>query len=214
MIKLYGPSISNYFSAAKAALLEKELPFEEIKMFPSQEGKVISMNPMGKVPFIEVDGKVLSETNVMFDYFEDIKPEPPLYPSDPWARAKAKELIRVVELYLDAPARKHIAAVYFGGKVDPATAAAVKPDLDKGVRTLKALARFTPYIAGDAFTFADIAAYFQIRFTNLHTRKVYAWDILDDVPGMSAYLGMVGERTSIKAVDAVMQRDFNTFVNK
>ena len=214
MIKLYGPSISNYFSTAKAALMEKGIPFEEVKAFPSQNEKMISVNPMGKVPYIEVDGKVLSETNVMFDYFEDIKPEPALYPADPWARAKAKELIRIVELYLDAPARKHITAVYFGGKVDSATAAAMKPELDKGIRTLKALARFAPYIAGSTFGFADIAAYFQIRFANLHTEKVYAWDIRNDVPGLGPYLEMLGERASIKAVDVIMQRDLNALLKK
>ena len=214
MIKLYGPSISNFFSTAKVALMEKGLPFEEVTLFPGQHEKVISLNPMGKVPFIEVDGKILSEVNVMFDYCEDIKPEPALYPADPWARAKVKELIRVVELYLDAPARRHIAAVYFGAAADPATATAVKPELDKGIRTLKALARFAPYIAGDTFTFADIAAYFQIRFANLHTEKVYAWNIRDDVPGLGAYLEMLGARESIKTVDAIMQRDFQAFVNK
>ena len=214
MIKLYGTSISNYYCAAKVALMEKGLPFEEVNIFPSQKEKLLSINPMGKVPFIEVDGKVLSETNVMFDYFEDLKPEPALYPADPWARAKAKELTRVVELYLDAPARRHIAAVYFGAEVDPATATAVKPELDKGIRTLKALGRFAPYIAGDTFTFADIAAYFHIRFTNLHTQKVYAWDIRDDVPGLGIYLDMLGERASIKAVDAILQRDFKALTNK
>ncbi len=214
MIKLYGPSISNYFSTAKAALIEKGLPFEEVAVFPGQDENMLGLNPMGKVPVIEVDGKLLSETNVIFDYCEDIKREPALYPADPWARAKVKELIRVVELYLDAPARRHIAAVYFGAAVDPATATAVKPELDKGVRTLKTLARFGPYIAGDTFTFADIAAYFQIRFANLHADKVYAWDIRDDVPGLGAYLDMLGERDSIKAVDAIMQRDFQAFVNK
>ncbi len=214
MIKLYGTSISNYYSTAKAALMEKGLPFEEVALFPSQKENVLSLNPMGKVPFIDVDGKVLSEVNVMFDYFEDIKPEPALYPAEPWARAKVKELIRVVELYLDAPARRHIAAVYFGAKVDPVTAEAVKPELDKGIRTLNALARFAPYIAGNTFSFADIAAYFQLRFTNVHTAKVYGWDIRDDVPGLGAYLETVGERASIKAIDAIMQRDFAAMTRK
>lgn len=214
MIKLYGTSISNYFSAAKTALMEKGIPFEEVRVFPSQDEKLISLNPMGKVPFIEVEGKVLSETRAIFDYLEDIAPEPALYPADPWARAKARELIQVVELYLDAPARRHIAAVYFGGETDPATVAAVKPELDKGIRTLRALARFAPYIAGDTFSFADIAAYFHINFTNLHTRKVYERDLRDEVPGLGAYLAMVGERPSIKAVDAILQRDFKAFTSR
>ena len=97
---------------------------------------------------------------------------------------------------------------------DQAVSKRVRPELDKGVRALKQFARFEPYIAGDMFTFADIAAYFQIRFTNLHTTTVYDWNIIDAVPGLGEYLNMVGERPSIHAVDAVMQRDFAAFKRK
>ena len=98
MIKLYGVTISNYYNTAKLALVEKGLAFEEVSMMPSQEPDVLAASPMGKVPYIECEGRTLSETNVIFDYLEDIQPQPALYPADPWARAKAKEIIRTVEL--------------------------------------------------------------------------------------------------------------------
>ena len=106
MVKLHGVSISNYFSSAKAAFLEKKVPFEEVTIFPSQNETVLAVSRMGKVPWIEVDGEILTETNVIYDYLEDINPEPRLYPIDPWKRAKVKELIRVIELYFDTPARR------------------------------------------------------------------------------------------------------------
>ena len=74
-IKLYGVSISNYFSTAKVALLEKNIDFEEIAKFPGDDPEVLALSPMGKVPYLEVDGKALSETNVIFDYLEDKYPE-------------------------------------------------------------------------------------------------------------------------------------------
>ena len=214
MIKIYGTTLSNYYSTAKAALVEKGLEFEEVSIMPSQEPEVLAKSPMGKVPYIEIDGTTLTETNVIFDYLEDIQPQPALYPSDPWARAKAKEIIRFVELYLDAPARRHLPTVYFGAPVDQAVYDAVRPLLDNGLRALKQLVRFEPYIAGDTFTFADLTAYFELRFTNLHTTQIYNWDITNDLPGLGEYLQMVGERPSVNAVDAVMQRDFAAFKNK
>ena len=214
MIKIYGTTLSNYYSTAKAALVEKGLEFEEVSIMPSQEPEVLAKSPMGKVPYIEVDGTTLTETNVIFDYLEDIQPQPALYPSDPWARAKAKEIIRFVELYLDAPARRHVPTVYFGAPVDQAAYDAARPLLETGLRALKQLVRFEPYIAGDTFTFADLTAYFELRFTNLHTTQIYDWDITNDVPGLGEYLQMVGERPSVNAVDAVMQRDFAAFKNK
>lgn len=214
MIKIYGTTLSNYYSTAKAALVEKGLEFEEVSIMPSQEPEVLAKSPMGKVPYIEVDGTTLTETNIIFDYLEDIQPQPALYPSDPWARAKAKEIIRFVELYLDAPARRHVPTVYFGAPVDQAAYDAARPLLETGLRALKQLVRFEPYIAGDTFTFADLTAYFELRFTNLHTTQIYDWDITNDVPGLGEYLQMVGERPSVNAVDAVMQRDFAAFKNK
>lgn len=208
MIKLFGTSVSNYFSTAKAAFLEKDVPFEEVSIFPSQEPEVLASAPVGKVPFLEVDGETLTETNVIFDYLEDIKPSPALYPSDPWKRAKVKELIRVVELYLDAPARNHVPNVYFGAPVDAALGERVLPEIDKGVRALKRFARFEPFIAGSEFTFADIAAYFQLRFTNLMTVTIYNRDLTAEVPGLADYLATAGERNSINTVDTIMQADF------
>ena len=214
MIKLYGINLSNYFSTAKAAFVEKNVPFEEVSIMPSQEPEVLALSPMGKVPYIEVEGTPLSETNVIFDYLEDIQPQPALYPSDPWAKAKTKEIIRVVELYLDTPARRHLPSVYFGAPVDQTVYEQARPDLDKGLRALTQLARFAPYIAGETFTFADITAYFQLRFTNLHTTKIYDWDITDSLPGLGAYLDMLGQRPSVKAVDAVMQEALAGFLPK
>ena len=147
MIKLYGTTLSNYFSTAKAAFVEKNVPFEEVSIMPSQEPEVLALSPMGKVPYIEVDGTPLSETNVIFDYLEDIQPQPALYPGDPWARAKTKEIIRFVELYLDTPARRHLPTVYFGAPVDQTAYEHVRPELEKGLQAFKRLARFAPYIA-------------------------------------------------------------------
>ena len=104
--------------------------------------------------------------------------------------------------------------MYFGAPVDQATYDAVRPLLENGLRALKQLARFEPYIAGDTFTFADLTAYFELRFTNLHTTQIYNWDITNDVPGLGEYLQRVGERPSVNAVDSVMQRDFAAFKNK
>ncbi|MFP6681254.1 MAG: glutathione S-transferase family protein, partial [Gammaproteobacteria bacterium] len=153
MIKIHGVAISNYFNSVKLALVEKDIAFEEVSVFPSQEPDVLAVSPMGKVPWMEVDGVVLSETNVIFDYLEDVKPEPSLYPSDPFAKAKAKEIIRVIEQYIDAAARRHIATVYFGAPVDELAFKEARPAIEKGLRALKSVAKFAPYISGETFTF-------------------------------------------------------------
>ncbi len=186
-------------------MIEKQIEFEEVNVFPGRDPEVLAASPMGKIPWVEIDGAPLSETNVIFDYLEDTHPEPTLYPADPFARAKTKELIRLVELYLDAPSRRHIAAVYFGKPVDEVVFEQVRPQLEFGLEALIRLAKFSPYIAGDMFTFADIAACFQLGFTNLHTQQIYAWDITDSVPGLRDYFALLRERATVAAVDGQMQ---------
>ncbi len=214
MIKIHGVAISNYFSTAKVALIEKDIPYEEISIMPSEKPEVLAASPMGKVPYLDVDGSTLSETNVIFDYLEEVKPQPALYPSDAWARAKTKEIIRTVELYLDAPARRHLPTVYFGAPVNHTASDEVRPAVEKGLRAFQQLAQFAPYIAGEAFTFADITTYFQVRFTAMHMKKIYNWDITDSVSGLGAYLEMLGQRPSIKTVDTAMQQGLAKFLPK
>ena len=81
MMKLYGTR--NYFSTAKGVYRERR-SFEE-SVFPSQEPEVIDA-PWGRR--ILIDGKILTETNVIFDYLEDIKPQPALTPPNPGRRRK------------------------------------------------------------------------------------------------------------------------------
>ena len=213
-IKLFGISISNYYSTVKAAMLEKNIAFEEVSTFPGDNLEVLALSPMGKVPYIEVDGKALSETNVIFDFLEDAYPEPALYPRDAWVRAKAKELIRVAELYIDFPARKHIAAVYFGKPVDKSLLEPVKAELQKGINAFKTLATYSPYLGGENLGFVDIDAYFQLRFANLHTQSIYQWDFIAEDDQLSSYISMVGNNDSIAAVDEILQRDFKAFQSK
>ena len=214
MIKLHGTTVSNYYNTAKLALVEKDLEFEEVAVFPSREPAVLAASPMGKVPWLEIDDRILTETNVMFDYLEDLKPEPALYPADAWARAKTKELIRVIELYLDLPARRHIATVYFGAEVNAIAFDEVRPAIENGLAALKQLVRFAPYIAGEQFTYADIVAFFQLGFTNLHTKRIYDWDIIADDPALADYMGMLGARNSVAAVAGVMHQDMDKFFSK
>ena len=52
-------------------------------------------NPPGKVPALEVDGKVLTKPLIISDYLEEVYPEPALYPENAWSKAKDKELIEL-----------------------------------------------------------------------------------------------------------------------
>jgi glutathione S-transferase len=71
MITLYGLTLSNYYSKVKLVLLEKGLPFTEERV-PTQsaDAAVLAASPLGKIPFIRVDGQTLCESQVIVEYLE------------------------------------------------------------------------------------------------------------------------------------------------
>lgn len=53
-------------------------------------------NPMQAVPTLEVDGKPLSESLAILEWLEEKYPTPALLPSDPFSRAKVRELSLII----------------------------------------------------------------------------------------------------------------------
>ena len=70
MLKLCGFSASNYYNKVKLALLEKEIPFEEVEVWTNEVDRAVS--PMGKVPYLLTERGPLSESAVMLDYIEQL----------------------------------------------------------------------------------------------------------------------------------------------
>lgn len=201
MLKLCGFRVSNYHNKVRLALLEKGVEFDEdANCWPSQKDEWVGRSPMGKVPVLEVDGVALSESQVICEYLEEAYPQQPLYPADPLARARVRELIAHLELHLELVARRLYAEAFFGRKVSDETREQAQKDLPRGVRTLQRLARFDPYIAGSAFTLADCVAFLHLPIVSLATRQVLGADVLDGVPQLKPYLKMLGERPAFARV--------------
>jgi glutathione S-transferase len=203
MIKICGFRISNYHNKVLIALHEKGVPFEEdCNVKPSQDPAYLALSPMGKVPYAEIDGTRLSESEVILEYLEDAFPQKPLLPSEPLARAKVRELVTVIELHLELVARRLYPGAFFGGTNSDSTKQAAEKDLSKGVRALKALANFEPFIAGPSLTLADCAAAVHLPIVTMVTKITYGRDFLEDLPQMKPYLKMLGERPAFARVAA------------
>src|SRR5262245_1169210 len=156
MPRLCGYPISNYYNKVRIALLEKGVECElDPGCRPSQKEDFIARTPLGKVPFLELDGATLAESQVICEYLEDAFPQRPLYPRDPVARARVRELIAFMELHLELVARRLYGQVFFGQTADDAVKQAVERDLAKGIRALRTRVKFAPYIAGAELTLAD-----------------------------------------------------------
>jgi glutathione S-transferase len=197
MLKLYGAPLSNYYNMVKCALLEKNIPYEAVMAPPSQEDAYLAKSKMGKIPCIETDKGFLAETHAILDYLEDVQPKPPLLPADPFARAKVRELVQSLELYIELVARRGFGALR-GMEVPGDVKEAIRSDLLKGAKAVSKLTVFKPWIAGEQFTYADLFAYWTFALATLSAKANADMDLLAQIPGATAWHEKVAARDSIK----------------
>ncbi|MBX9962752.1 MAG: glutathione S-transferase [Burkholderiales bacterium] len=213
MIRLCGFPASNYYNKIKLALIEKGLDFQEEIVYPSQEEAMLAESPMGKVPFLRLGEGALAESQAIAEYLEDVHPQPPLYPRDAFQRAKVRELIEVMELHLELPARRLYGEAFFGGKASDEAKREVERLLAKGMRALGRIARFGPYIAGPEYTHADCAAIVHLPTVVGVTKTIYGTDPLATlVPAAPAYLKAMFARPASKTMNEARKAGLETFL--
>ena len=205
MITLCGMSLSNYYNKVKMVLLEKGLPFaEEHVGTGSKDEAVLAGSPLGKIPFVRLDdGRALCESQVIVDWIEATHAAPALVPADAFAAAKVRELVTFIELHLELVARELYGQAFFGGSASDGTKERVRKLLTKNVAAFKRLAKFSPYVAGDGFTLADVAAWNHLPLIGLATRIVLGEDVLAAAGiDWKGYVKRIDERASAQRVAA------------
>lgn len=201
MITLYGSAISNYYNKIKLALMEKEIAFLEETVPPSQDESVLKRSPLGKIPFIHTPEGYLSESQAILEYLEDNFPENPLYPADPFDRAKCREFIQHLELNVELIARRLYMEAIFGATVSSETKEEVKKKVETGLKGLARLTVFSPYALGADFTAADIVAWPHFQLISIATQKIYGKDLVaEHIPGVAHYMKTVESRPYVQKV--------------
>ena len=203
MLKLCGFRVSNYHNKVRIALLEKGIEHaEEADARPSQKDEFLARSPLGKVPFLELEGgRRLSESSAICEYLEETYPQKPLLPRDPWQRAKVRELVLFLELHVELVARRLYGQVFFGKEPSESAKQSAERELAKGLTALKSVARFDPFIAGPELTLADCAAFCHLPLVTLTTKIAFGRDFLEDLPQVKPYIAMLKQRPAFARVD-------------
>lgn len=199
MLTLCGFAASNYYNKVKLALLEKGVAFTEELAWVGQTDPAAS--PLGKVPYLKTPQGAVCESAVMLEYIEQQYPQSPLLPADPFAAAKVRELALFLDLHLELVARNLYPEAFFGGKISDSAKEKTGAQLEKNVAAFAKLAKFSPFVAGDAFTLADCAAVTHLPLVAGATKVVYGRDFLADLP-VREYLKTMGERPHMQTVNA------------
>ncbi|THD05568.1 hypothetical protein B1810_02295 [Panacagrimonas perspica] len=113
-----------------------------------------TVNPLGRMPALEVDGRYLGESMVICEFLEDAFPEPALLPSDPFERAKVRQLCLMCDLYL----MSHLWPLAW--QIDPLTRdrdtlRRIEEDLHRNLREIEQVMEDGTWARGASASLAD-----------------------------------------------------------
>ena len=212
MLTLHGFAYSNYHNIVKHALMHKGIAFTEHVVYPNSP-ELLAVNPTGKAPAMTTEqGTHLSETNVLVDYLEDAYPQVPLYPADAENRARARQLMKVSELYLDLPARRLLPVVLRKAQLSDDVKQEVRLTLDRGTRSLNALASFSPYVLGEELSLADIYLRYALAIPKMVGPDLLGWDVREEVDGLADWARLMADSDISRKIDADMQANTDDFM--
>ncbi len=84
----------------RIALAAKGLAYRSVAVNLLEGGQKteghVARSPMGVVPCLEIDGKTFVESVAILELIEELHPTPPLLPGDPFARARVRALVEVI----------------------------------------------------------------------------------------------------------------------
>jgi glutathione S-transferase len=206
-MKIFSGPLSMFGAKVEIAAREKGVPFELVMVpFDPERGyepkhpDVLRINPKRQVPILIDDGLIdgdveLFDSTQIFEYLEDVKPEPRLWTKDAKARARARQLEhRSDEVYFP-----HIIRLMgLEDRPDDPAAVAARDGAARYYRWMEEVLGARNYLAGD-YSFADIAFYMAQLFG---ARK--GAPMTDETPRLLAWRARMTARPAVAKVAGAM----------
>ena len=153
-------------------------------------------NPHGSLPVLELDdGTLLSESEAIIEYLEELHPEPPMLGRTPLERAKTRRLERLCEIAVLFRVSRFVHATLAplpGAEPNPAAAEWARAELPRGLAVLEA--EVGQFVAGERVTVADCTLFAAFEFARLAGLRLE-----DGYPRLGAWYERFGARASAKA---------------
>jgi len=198
-ITLYDAVPSSNSDRVKIALHEKGLTYGRVTLVlanrDQKRPEFLKLNPYGKVPVIDDDGKILFESCIINEYLDEKYPNPPLMPKDPYWRGRVRVLIDYALNYIHDP--------YWAlrgemlkreAERNLSVAEKKREELRNLLQYLEDALRGKSYFLGE-FSLADIAM--MPRFLRMET---YGALPAPNLPGINGWLQRMKERPSVRAI--------------
>ncbi|KEJ96921.1 glutathione S-transferase family protein [Sulfitobacter pseudonitzschiae] len=165
MAKMFHVPLSPFCRKVRLSLAEKKIGVDLVEeKYWEADADFLRRNPAAKVPVLQLDGIIMSESGPICEYLEETRPEPSLLPKDPVARLEVRRLVNwfddkfhhevTSKLLYERVNKKMMGQGYPDSKNVKAGAKAIKYHLDY----MTWLLDHRRWLAGDQMTLADFAA--------------------------------------------------------
>jgi glutathione S-transferase len=203
---VYGASLSPFVRKVRVVLAEKGLKYEHDPVSPFQPPpSFLEISPLKRIPVLRdtdlPEPNTLPDSSIISDYIDHKFPNPPLYPSDPFQRARALWF----EEYADSVLAQACGAGLFFERVvkkflrqqtdEAVVAATLKDKLPPLFDYLNREIGKRNFLVGDMFSIADIAV------CTLLVNFEHAGEKIDSGrwPELARYVRDIHARPSFKA---------------
>lgn len=203
-MKLYDGGRAPNPRRVRIFLAEKgiDVPLEPVDMatMGHKSEEVTKRNPLQRLPVLELDdGTIVSESVAICRYFEELHPEPALFGTGAVGRALVEMWQRRMELHFlssVAQAFRHMHPAMKDWEVPqiPEWGEANKPKAIQYLRMLDAHLADNQFVAGDAYSIADITGLVGVEFMKPARLEVPA-----ELANVKRWFADVSARPSAKA---------------
>ncbi|MGZ3427896.1 MAG: maleylacetoacetate isomerase [Polyangia bacterium] len=211
-MKLYNYWRSSASWRVRIALAYKNVAYEyvAVNIAPAVEAQkdpgYQKLNPMAQVPTLVLDdGRQLAQSIAILEYLEETVPRPALLPTDPYLRARARQLAELVNAgiqpFQNLPTIKRVKEAGSDAKEF------VRGYIARGLDALEASAAPTAgtFLVGDAPSFADVCLVPQLNAARRFDLDVARWPLLARVEEACARLQAFQTAHADRQPDAVVE---------
>lgn len=165
MLRLFHVPLSPFCRKVRLTLAEKRLEVELVEeKYWEQSPEFLRRNPAGKVPVLRMEGRMLTESQAICEYLDELHPDVPLVPRDPAGRYEMRRLCA----WFDDGFHREVTANLLYERMNKKLMGRGYPDSEKiktGAKRIKFhldymgwLLEHRRWLAGNALTLADFAA--------------------------------------------------------
>jgi glutathione S-transferase len=203
---VHGPAFSTYVRSVRLALHEKGVPHQLVEVDvlggAHKQSPHTNRHPFGKVPAFEHDGNELYEASAILRYIDEVFPGPALMPNTPVARAKANQVMSVVDSYGYGPCVHglfipRVLVPSRGGQTDMEKVESSKEPATLFVNELERLLGSAQFFGGANVCLADLHVLPVVTYL-VATPEGKA--ILEGAPNLRGWLSRMQKRPSTQAM--------------